>query len=349
MSTKNINNNPVEDDINDSDLEALDLKEDTWVNNVSSGSYPQDTRDTYEKDSFPRDTSGKADSSSIIEFDDDHDYTEDEADEAFDKAEKRNTASTIIRRIILIAAACTFCYSAFMLFQIFSEYKKGDDIYEHLQADILKEEQSTISVPLADTEVEIPFKYDHEALLAVNSDGVGYIHIPSLDVKYPIAKTDNNDYYLSHTFTREINSSGAIFEDSRINGKLEASHVILHGHRMQYAGMFGLLKKYRTESFYHKNGNDVFYIYTENKVMQYRIFSTHVTPAVGETYSINFSNLTELREYAAKMKALSDYDTGVDVSNATQVVTLSTCIDTENGTERLVVHAIFVAEAPLEY
>ena len=40
---------------------------------------------------------------------------------------------SILRRIILIAAICVFCYSAFMLFQIFWEYKKGNDIYDTIQ------------------------------------------------------------------------------------------------------------------------------------------------------------------------------------------------------------------------
>ena len=44
---------------------------------------------------------------------------------------------SILRRIILIAAICVFCYSAFMLFQIFWEYKKGNDIYDTIQNQVL--------------------------------------------------------------------------------------------------------------------------------------------------------------------------------------------------------------------
>lgn len=351
-------NTPVEEDINDADLESLDLKEDMWLKDSLDNYQASDNVSYYNKSSAVNKNSdsnysyNSARYSGMIDIDenssDSDDYTEDEADEVFDRAEKRDKIVSIVRKVILVIAACTFCYSAFMLFQIFSEYKKGDDIYEHLEAEILKEEDTVITVPLAEGNVEIPFKYDHAALLAANPEGVGYIHMPALDVKYPIAKTDNNDYYLTHTFTREVNSSGAIFEDYRIDGELDARHVILHGHRMQYAGMFGLLKKYQTESFYRKGDNSLFYLYTDNKVMQYKIFSVHITAPVGETYSINFADLTALREYAAKMKDLSQYDTGVDISNATQVVTLSTCIDTENGTERLVVHGVFIGEAPLE-
>ena len=52
-----------------------------------------------------------------------------------------------------------------------------------------------------------------------------------------------------------------------------------------------------------------------------------------------------MREYAQQMKDKSIYDTGVDVSNATQVVTLSTC--SSNGSMRLIVHGVYTGEATL--
>ena len=76
---------------------------------------------------------------------------------------------SILRRIILIAAICVFCYSAFMLFQIFWEYKKGNDIYDTIQNQVLDTDTPT-SVTLDDEEVEIPFVYDHKQLLSINSE-----------------------------------------------------------------------------------------------------------------------------------------------------------------------------------
>jgi sortase B len=46
------------------------------------------------------------------------------------------------------------------------------------------------------------------------------------------------------------------------------------------------------------------------------------------------------------MKAKSLYDTGVDISSASQVVTLSTC--TDNGEKRFIVHGMYIGEASLE-
>ena len=95
---------------------------------------------------------------------------------------------SILRRIILIAAICVFCYSAFMLFQIFWEYKKGNDIYDTIQNQVLDTDTPT-SVTLDDEEVEIPFVYDHKQLLSINSEGLGYLYIPSIDVRLPMVQS----------------------------------------------------------------------------------------------------------------------------------------------------------------
>lgn len=271
-------------------------------------------------------------------------YTEDEADKAFDAKEKKGRRSAVIRRIVLIIAAGVFCYSAFMLGKILLEYKKGNDIYHDIQKNVLNDE-TAISFELPEGEVEIPFKYDHDALLAINPDGVGYIYMPGVNMRLPIAQTTDNDYYLTRTFDRQYNSGGCLFEDYRITGGLDATNVIIYGHNMNNGSMFGMLHKYKSAQFYNTEGNDVFYIYTADKIMEYRIFSVYICEPDSDTYSFNFSNLTALRAYAANMKSLSWYNTNVDVSEATQIITLSTCAD--NGKTRLIVHGVYVGEAPL--
>lgn len=273
------------------------------------------------------------------------DYIEDEADAVFDAKEKKNRRSSVIRIVILIIAAGVFCYSAYMLINIFLEYKKGNDIYNQIQNEVLNED-ATVNVPFPSGDVDIPFKYDHDALLAINPDGLGYIYMPSVNMRLPIVQTTDNDYYLTRTFNKSYNGNGCLFEDYRISDGLNASNVIIYGHNMNNGSMFGMLHKYKSAQFYNTEGNDVFYIYTENKIMEYRIFSVYICEPVSDTYSFNFSSLPSLRQYAADMKSISMYQTDVDVSEATQVVTLSTCA--ENGDKRLIVHGVYVDEAILE-
>lgn len=273
------------------------------------------------------------------------DLEKDEADIAFEAKEKKKKKSKIISRIILVISACVFIFAAYNLISILLEYKKGNDIYDNIGDTVLDDTPVNISIG-DDEEITIPFKYDHQALLDINSDGLGFLYIPSLDVRLPIAQTTDNDFYLTHTFDKTYNINGCIFEDYRITDKFNANHIILYGHSMNSGAMFGTLSKYKSSYFYNYEGNDVFYIYTEDIIKEYKIFTAYVSEPISDTYTFNFISLDGLRSYANRMKALSLYDTGVNVDKATQVVTLSTC--TNNGKQRFVISGMYVGETTIE-
>lgn len=278
----------------------------------------------------------------------DEDYIdEDDADAVFDRNEKAKKRSDIIRRIILVISIGVFIFAAYNLINIFLAYHKADVIYDNIQQDVLDEDSHTkVVIGEDEQEVEIPFTYNHQALLNINSQGIGYIYIPSIDCRLPMVQGDDNDYYLTHTFNKEYSANGCLFEDYRINGGLSASQIIIYGHNMRNGAMFGKLKNYQDYSFWNNSGNDVLYIYTGNVIKEYKIFSCYISEAISDTYTFNFPTLESMRDYAVNMKAKSMYDTGVDVSTATQVITLSTC--TNDGEQRFIVHGMYVGEASLE-
>lgn len=278
----------------------------------------------------------------------DEDYIdEDDADAIFDRNEKAKKRSDIIRRIILVISVGVFIFAAYNLINIFLAYHKADVIYDNIQQDVLDEDSHTkVVIGEDEQEVEIPFTYNHQALLNINSQGIGYIYIPSIDCRLPMVQGDDNDYYLTHTFNKEYSANGCLFEDYRINGGLSSSQIIIYGHNMRNGAMFGKLKNYQDYSFWNNSGNDVLYIYTGNVIKEYKIFSCYISEAISDTYTFNFPTLESMRDYAVNMKAKSMYDTGVDVSTATQVITLSTC--TNDGEQRFIVHGMYVGEASLE-
>ena len=278
----------------------------------------------------------------------DEDYIdEDDADDVFDRNEKAKKRSDIIRRIILVISVGVFIFAAYNLINIFLAYHKADVIYDNIQQDVLDEDSHTkVVIGEDEQEVEIPFTYNHQALLNINSQGIGYIYIPSIDCRLPMIQGDDNDYYLTHTFNKEYSANGCLFEDYRINGGLSSSQIIIYGHNMRNGAMFGKLKNYQDYSFWNNSGNDVLYIYTGNVIKEYKIFSCYISEAISDTYTFNFPTLESMRDYAVNMKAKSMYDTGVDVSTATQLITLSTC--TNDGEQRFIVHGMYVGEASLE-
>lgn len=250
--------------------------------------------------------------------------------------------------MILITCLILFIFSAIKLTRIFLEYKQGTDIYNNIGDEVLNEDPHTITIVGEDGndrhDIQVDFSYDHDALKAINPDGVGYLYIPAVDIRLPIAHTNNNYYYLKHAFDKTQNSGGTPFIDYRIVDGLNASNVIIYGHNMSNGGMFHNLKKYSDVNFYNKNNNKSIYIYTEDIIKEYYIFAYYITPATSDTYTYNFSSTELLQEYAGKMKAKSAYETGVDVSNATQVLTLSTCVSSYNN-DRIIVQAVLVGTA----
>lgn len=276
------------------------------------------------------------------------DHSEPEGDPEFsappNKKRKRGVFD-YIRYFIMLIAGIIFLYSAFMLGKIFLEYKQGEDIYKSITNSVLTPIDDVTKGSSEDDE-PLPFKYDHQALLNINPDGIGYLYIPSISVQLPIVQGTDNDYYLTHTFNRVYNGSGALFEDYRITGALTTTNIIIYGHNMKNGSMFAGLSKYLTPSFYKIAGNDVFYIYTENKLLEYKIYSAYISEPISDTYTFNFTTTAALREYARTTKELSCFNTGVDVSTATQVVTFSTC--TGDGSQRIIVHGTLVGETPLQ-
>lgn len=255
----------------------------------------------------------------------------------------RFSLGNVIRYTIMAVAAAVFLYSGFMLLKIYLGYKQGNDIYKSIANTVLTPVNQNSDDP---GDGQLPFKYNHQALLDINSEGIGYLYIPSISIQLPLVQGTDNDYYLTHTFNRTYNGAGTLFEDYRISNGIAANHVILYGHNMKNGSMFAGLSKYLTPSFYQTQGNDVFYIYTQNKLIQYKIFSIYISEPISDTYNFNFTNVNALRDYANSMKKLSNYDTGVDISNTNQVVTLSTC--TSDGTQRIIVQGTYVGETPLE-
>lgn len=249
----------------------------------------------------------------------------------------------IIRYIVLGAAVVVFLVAAGMLIHIFMEYKKGTDIYENISSSVL----TPVDKPTgdgtdtsSDEEENLPFVYDHQALLNINSEGQGYLYIPSIDLRLPVVQGTDNEYYLNHTFNKVYNAAGALFIDSRVDKGLGGSNVIIYGHNMKNGSMFAKLAYYKNESFYRQQGNDVFYIYTGDEIREYRIFDAFENDPEGYVYTCNFGTASQLQEYASTVKSYSLYDTGVDVSSATQVVTFSTC--TGDGARRIIVQCIYV-------
>ena len=145
----------------------------------------------------------------------------------------------------------------------------------------------------------------------------------------------DNDFYLHHTFNKKANAAGSVFIDAAIEEGMEGKNVIVYGHNMRNGSMFGTLAYYKNEQMF-KN-YPAFLVYTENGAYEYAIYAAFTTTAGSNVYIPDFGSEESFLEYIDRMKGLSLYDTGVEVSADDKIMTLSTCSGSNNG--RFVVQA----------
>lgn len=176
---------------------------------------------------------------------------------------------------------------------------------------------------------------DFEGLKAINSDTVGWIYIEGTPMNYPVVQTDNNNYYLSHNFTKEEQIDGTIFLDYTCE-QTKVRNSILYGHYMADESMFGVLWQYQEELYYK-----------EHPIIQYdrpddqgkwEIFSVYTTEADYDYRQPEFTDDDDFLVYMNRIKEHSLYDTGVVLNPTDEVITLSTCIYTFDDA-RFAVHA----------
>ena len=246
-----------------------------------------------------------------------------------------------IRRIVLAAAAVIFIVSCVNLFQIFSEYRRGEVEYGEIR------EYAILPETEEETEGEDFFPMpdiDFGALKEMNGDFCAWLYIPALDVNYPVVWNGDNETYLTRTFEGESNSAGCLFVDAANRPDFSDRNTLIYGHNMKNGTMFGSLSDFQQEEKLAEQ-EPYFYLYMEDAAMRFRIIAYYTTTGDSSTYSL--VNTDE--EYDAYLRWIlrnnqfSGYAEEM-TEGRPEIVTLSTCHGRAGGTERFVVHGVLSAK-----
>lgn len=106
---------------------------------------------------------------------------------------------------------------------------------------------------------------DFAALKALNPQIVGWIQIPQTPVNYPVCQTDNNDYYLNHSFLGRDDEFGAIFMDYRSAADLSGYNTVMYGHHLKNGEMFAEVADYSNQENFDTIRN-IYYVSEDGKV-----------------------------------------------------------------------------------
>ena len=196
-------------------------------------------------------------------------------------------------------------------------------------------------IPLDD--IKMITNTDLASLLTVNEEVVGELVVNNTKVDYPVVQASDNDYYLDHNINKEKNANGWIFLDFRNDAMNLDKNNIIYSHNMYYSGvMFGTLYKTYNKNWYKNPDNQIITYNTLYEDMEFQIFSIYKVPDTNDYLKVYFDGDNDFLEFIDMITERSIYDFNVPVNADDKIITLSTCSD--NGTKRLVIHAVLINE-----
>lgn len=251
--------------------------------------------------------------------------------------QKKKKKSDVLLTIALIVAIAVFCYAAFNLYHIYTEYKKGTDEYNQIEEMAVTERDADSGEAAGpNAQLKPPIEVDFDKLKSVNKDVVGWIYVDALpDISYPIVKGKDNQTYLHQTYEKNYNFAGTIFVDYENSGDFSDCNTLVYGHNMKNGSMFGHLKKFREDDRLYKQ-DKYFWILTPERNYRYEIISAYTTGVNSDTYTLFKGPGEEFEKYLETIKGYSEIQTDdTDLTIKDKIVTLSTC--TGNESTRFVV------------
>ena len=232
--------------------------------------------------------------------------------------------------IIVIAIALYYIYVWY------TDNKNTDKVLENIfdNIDISSED---VSVDEIETSM---LKIDFDNLISLNSDTIGWIRVWGTDINYPVVQTNDNSFYLTHSFDKSYNKAGWIFVDytnSSIKDNQLDANTVIYGHNRQNKSMFGTLSNTLKENWRDVEKNRYINFSTLEESMLWEVFSTYTIDSEYYYIRTSFTTDEDYEEFLKTIKARSIYNFNINVTTEDRILTLSTC--TNIGEGRTVVHA----------
>ena len=177
---------------------------------------------------------------------------------------------------------------------------------------------------------------DFEELKNTNPDTLGWIQVNGTNINYPFVQTNNNDYYLNHSYNKKYNEAGWVFLDYRNNINYLNKNTIIYAHGRLDTTMFGSLKNILKSGWLNDTNNYVVKLSTETENTLWQVFSVYKIPTTTDYIQTNFISDYEFNEWANMLLKRSAHNFNTSINEIDKVLTLSTCY---NDDEKVVLHA----------
>lgn len=200
--------------------------------------------------------------------------------------------------------------------------------------------QQTAS-PSPDAQVVFDSGIDLEACLAQNKDFVAWLSIPGTVISYPVVRSDDSAYYLSHLFSGKKSKLGCLFSLKSSDYQQPSQNIAIYGHHLSHSdAMFSTLIDYKQEAYYAEHS-----VITLDSIYgrcSYRIFAVlNMKVSDWDPAAASFGSSKAFSDFISRAKRKALYSTGVEVKEDDHILTLITCDRSYGGASgRLIVMAV---------
>lgn len=239
----------------------------------------------------------------------------------------------------MVVAVGAIIFSGYQLFKIKKEENESKtvnkEVIEIIGSESEKKDKKESIID--NNEVDFLTKEAYSKLKDINSDFVGYLYYPSLEINEQVVQTTNNSYYLNHDFYKDYSVYGTVFVEESQN--LIEQNTTLYGHWVSNSSLkFSNLHKLKKQEDYDKY--KTFYYADEEFIYEYEVGIVIYHHTVEDFDSIPYwqgsFNEEQLKSFIDNAKSQAFYDTGVEFNGDDKIMTLQTCI-TYDSDERLVI------------
>lgn len=178
---------------------------------------------------------------------------------------------------------------------------------------------------------------DFNKLLEKNKDTVAWLKVEGTNINYPIVQTDNNSYYLNHSYDKSYNKAGWVYADYRNNLNEFDKNTVIYAHGRVDTTMFGSLKNILKSSWYNDKNNHIIKLSAPNHNTLWQVFSVYTIKAESYYITTKFPSNESFNEFVNTLKGRSKVKFSATPTTGDKILTLSTCLDSHGN--RVVMHA----------
>ena len=213
---------------------------------------------------------------------------------------------------------------------------KPVEIIDNDKIEIIEQEKVPLDNPYWEYVQMNLIDVDFNDLKNINPSTIGWIQVNGTNINYPFVQTNDNKYYLNHSFNKSKNSAGWVFMDYRNNISVLDKNTIIYAHGRLDNTMFGSLKNILTSGWLNNKNNYIVKLSTEYENNLWQVFSVYKIKTTNDYLQISFISNESFLEFTNKLIKRSNFNFNTKVNENDKILTLSSCY---NEKEKVVLHA----------